>query len=193
MDVSDTADSLPSLDKDEEEYLVAGFKAGDSQACARLFDLYNRPLHAFLYRMTGNRESTEDLFQETWIRAVRYSGSFKGRCKFSTWLFQIALNLFRNHHRKMRRREYVSIDDAPTLSDSPDVDADRIIAGQRVRKIIASLPVKLRTVIVLRYYHQLNEPEIAEVVSLPLGTVKTRLFRAYKILREKLNVVYNYK
>ena len=179
--------------EDEEEKLIAGFKAGNAQACARLFDLYNRPLHAFLYRMTGNRESTEDLFQETWIRAVRYSGSFKGRCKFSTWLFQIAMNLFRNYHRKTGRREYVSIDDAPTLSEAPGVDADRIIAGQRVRKVIASLPIKLRTVVVLRYYHQLTESEIAEVISAPLGTVKTRLFRAGKILKEKLNAVYNYR
>lgn len=177
------ADSQADIDESE---LIEGLKRGDSSSAEVLFERYNRPLHAFIMRMVGERATAEDVFQDTWIRVVRNIESFRGDCKFSSWMFQIALNLCRNLARASSRREFVELDKVGGLAQDPEVDADRILRAQRVKKMVDTLPVKMRELIVLRFYHRKTDFEIAEITGLPAGTVKSRIFRGMKLLKEKI-------
>jgi len=179
---------LAENDLQAESFLVKRLKQGDPEAMNELVDRYSEPLFAFLVRMVDNRSVAEDLFQDTWVRVIRGVHNFRGEARFSTWLFQIGLNLCRNHLRWNKRRSFISIDEQAELAQDPDVDADEIIRAQQVRKLIASLPPKLREVILLHYYHDFSQKKIAEITGLAQGTVKSRLHRATLILRDKLEV-----
>ncbi len=170
----------------DESALVEGLRRGDPVAADELFKRYSRPLHAFIMRMVGDQATAEDVFQDTWMRIVRNIDSFRGDCKFSSWMFQIALNLCRNIARTNSRREFVELDKAGPLSQDPDVDAGKILQAQRVKKLVDSLPDKMRELIVMRFYHQKTDMEIAEITGLPSGTVKSRIFRGMKLLKDKI-------
>ena len=170
----------------EEHELIGRLKEGDSDAIGEIVEKYKGPLFAFIMRMITDHAAAEDIFQETWLRVIRYVRNFRGDAKFSTWLFQIALNLCRDAERKKKRWSHVPIEDyANSLSSEPDIDPIRILKAQQVQKIVAGLPVKMREVIVLRYYHDLSDQEISGIVGCPVGTVKSRFYRASEIIRKK--------
>jgi RNA polymerase sigma-70 factor (ECF subfamily) len=149
---------------------MARLQAGDETALGELLERWRGRLFAFLARRTG-ATAAEDLFQETWLRVVRARDSYDPGRRFSTWLFQIANNLCRDRGRRLRVeegwrdavREQVRHDpqrlEPPPLSDA------------------------FREVLILRYYHHLAEAEIAEVLGIPRGTVKSRLHHAVRALR----------
>jgi len=171
----------------EDFALVERLKQGKPGAIDEVVRTYQKPLYSFIVRMVENRETADDVFQETWIRVIRHIGSFRGDSRFTTWLFQIALNQCRNVMRKQSRRSFVDIEDvSQSLAVEPEVDADRILASGKVKKMLASLPVKMREVLILRYYHDKSEQEIAEIIGTPLGTVKSRIHRATSMLRDKM-------
>lgn len=170
----------------EDIELIGRVKEGDARAVDALVEAYKRPLFAFILRMIDNHAAAEDIFQETWLRVVRYISRFRGDAKFSTWLFQIALNLCRDEVRKRSRWSYDSIDDhAHHLSLDPDIDPEKMMRAKQVQSMIDELPVKMREVIVLRYYHDMSDSEIAGVVGCPEGTIKSRFYRASEIMRKK--------
>lgn len=170
----------------EELELIGRVKDGDARAVDELVETYKRPLFAFILRMIDNHETAEDIFQETWIRVIRYIGNFRGDAKFTTWLFQIALNLCRDELRRKSRATLDSIDDhVHHLSQDPDVNPEKMMRAEQVRKVVNDLPDKMREVILLRYYHDMTDSEIACVVGCPEGTVKSRFYRASEILRNK--------
>ena len=171
---------------EDELALVDRLLSGDPRAIDEAVDTYSKPLFAFILRTVDDQASAEDIYQETWIRVVRHIGGFRRESKFSTWLFQIALNLCRSAMRRGMNREFIPLEDAPDLAQDPDVDAESLIRAQQVRKMVASLPEKMREVVVLRYYNDKNEQEIAEILDCPLGTVKSRLHRAAIFLRQKM-------
>jgi RNA polymerase sigma-70 factor (ECF subfamily) len=160
-------------------------QAGDEGALAELLDRYRAPLFGFLARRIGDAVSAEDLFQETWLRVVRARARYDPQRRFSTWLFQIANNLcrdlFRRRGSENRAREAMRAvaDTGSRQRASSVLDARLDVAGR-----LARLPDRLRAVIVLRYFHQMQEREIAEVVGIRPGTVKSRLHSAVKMLRE---------
>ncbi len=159
-------------------------QAGDDDALALLMGRWQAPLYGFLNRRAG-ATAADDLFQESWIRVVRARERFDPRRRFSTWLFQIANNLCRDLARRRavdrRRLEGAREEAALDGSASPPAPvALRLDLAQR----LAALPDRLREVLVLRYYHDLGEREIAEVLDIPRGTVKSRLFAAVRALRE---------
>ena len=170
----------------DESALILELKQGNPEAVNKIVDRYSKPLFAFIMRMVDDQATAEDIFQDTWVRVVRNIGSFRGDSKFSTWLFQIALNLCRNLMRSRARRSFVGIEEVSDLSEDPEVDGMKILQAQKVRMLVASLPSKMREVIVLRYYHEKTDVEIAEVTGLPPGTVKSRLHRATELLRSKI-------
>ena len=135
--------------------------------------------------MVNNYDVAEDIFQETWIRVIRHINSFRGDAKFSTWLFQIARNVYRDSMRKKRGLFYISIEETEELTSESTVDITNIDEMEYVRKIVAGLPVKMKEVIVLRYYHDLKIKEISEVLDCSPGTVKSRIFNALKVIRKK--------
>lgn len=158
-----------------DEDLMGGVAAGNADALAALCARWQEPLHQFLYRYGGGRDA-EDLQQETWMRVVRSARQFDRTRRFSTWLFQIALNLTRDWHR----HPPPDVADAAAIPDAPDARATLAPAeaGIDVRRLLAALSPEHRAVIVLRYYHDLSEDEVAEIVGCPRGTVKSRLHHA---------------
>ena len=158
-----------------DKELIAAVAHGQAAALRELCERYERPLYGFLARYTGGRD-VEDLCQETWLRVVRSAARFAPGRRFSTWLFQIALNLARDWHRR-RPPEPV---DPGTVADLA-TDAGGLLAadaGLDARRLLAVLPEAQRSAVILRYYHDLPEEEVAEILACPRGTVKSRLHHA---------------
>lgn len=161
-----------------DEELIAAVAVGDETALTTLYRRYERPLHAFLTRYTGGRD-VDDLVQETWLRVVRAAARFDPARRASTWLFQIALNLARDWHR---RPPPEAIDPVHTHRvAAPDALAP-VHAGIDARRLLAALPEAQRAVVVLRYFHDLAEEEVAAILEIPRGTVKSRLHHAMATL-----------
>ncbi len=157
-----------------DEELAVAVAAGDGRALEELCRRYERPLHAFLFRQTGGRD-VDDLYQETWLHAVRGARGFDPRRRFSTWLFQIAVNLCRDAHRRAGAEPVPPDDRRLTGVPGPDDGRDAALDAQR---LLAALPEAQRSAVVLRYYHDMPEAEIAAVLGCPAGTVKSRLHQA---------------
>lgn len=160
---------------------------GDARALEALVGRYDRRLLGFLGRR-GPAGRSEDLFQETWLRVVRSAASFDPSRRFSTWLFQIANNLCRDVARRHTVETRVS-ESGRTLSSALHGGAAAARSAVPldvkldVRRRLLALPDRLREAIVLRYFEGLSEAEIASVVGVPAGTVKSRLHAAVKALR----------
>jgi len=169
----------------DDRLLVARLQQGDAGAIEEIVEKYKRQVFAFIVRMVDEHETAEDLFQETWLRVVRSARSFRGDAKISTWLFQIALNLCRDHIRKIGKTVMVPLEEAEPLTCEPGVDPIRMLEANEVRRMVNELPVKMREVVVLRFFHDLDDREIAETIGCPVGTVKTRYHRAIKMLSKK--------
>ena len=160
-----------------DEALVARVADGDEPALRELLRRYDRPLASFLYRRTGGRD-VEDLYQETWLRVVRSAQRFDQRRRFSTWLFQIAVNLCRDWHRRPPPEP------RPVADEPSAATLERSEAALDAAQLLARLPDAQREVIVLRYYHDLSEDETAAILDIPKGTVKSRLHHAIARLME---------
>jgi len=157
-----------------DEELIAAVAAGDETALAALYRRYDRALHAFLARYTGGRD-VDDLVQETWLRIVRAAGRFDPARRFSTWLFQIALNLARDWHRRPPAEPVPPEDTAALVGPDPIAAAQ---AGLDVARLLAALPESQRAVVILRHFHDLGEDDVAAILGIPRGTVKSRLHHA---------------
>jgi len=155
--------------------LMRAVSTGDGRALGELCRRWERPLHGFLARYTGGRD-VDDLYQETWIRVVRSARRYDGSRRFSTWLFQIALNLCRDW---LRRRPPEPVDAAAALATAPG-GAGIAASDARIdaARLLAALPEAQRSVVVLRWVHDLSEDEVAEILGCPRGTVKSRLHHA---------------
>ncbi len=175
---------------------MARCQEGHLEEFGDLVSRYQSRLYSMAYRMLHNHEEAEDVVQETFLNVYRALASFKGD-RFSPWIYKIASNLCLDYLRR-RRPGNVSLD-APV---GPDGDIPREIAdgtrlpeeaalaealGLDVQRAIDTLPPKYRSVVVLRHVEDLAYEEIAEILVLPLGTVKTRLFRAREMLRVRLS------
>jgi len=154
-------------------------QAGDPRALAALIERWRNPLYAFLWRRAG--DAADDLFQESWIRVTRARDRFDQSRRFSTWLFQIANNLCRDRARRgaaaLRARDAIAAAPPPAALRAAGGAADTDLRLDLARRL-AALPDRLREVLVLRYYRDLGEQEIADVLAIPPGTVKSRLHAA---------------
>jgi RNA polymerase sigma-70 factor (ECF subfamily) len=158
--------------------LVRAVGQGDGAALAELCSRWDRRLYRFLHRC-GSGDDADDLFQETWIRVVRSAARFDPERRFSTWLFQIALNLARD----LARRRAGSIRNR--LPSRPMNAVDRMDRSIDARRLLEALPEAQREVVILRMFADLSEEECAEVLGCPRGTVKSRLHLAVKRLAER--------
>ncbi len=154
-----------------DEQLVSRLVNGDELALHELLRRYERPLSHFIYRHTGGRD-VEDLFQETWLRVVQHAARFDANRRFSTWLFHIAVNLCRDWHRRPPP-EPAPLPDRAAKDELPAAEA-RIDAT----RLLATLPESQREVVLLRYYEDLTEDQVAQILDCPKGTVKSRLHNA---------------
>lgn len=177
-----------------DEELVEAFQRGDSSAFEALVHRWDRKIHGAIYRVVGSDEEARDLCQEAFFKAYRGLGRFKKEARFSSWLYQIALNACRDRLRRLRHRAHVSLDDIEDGSDGRFTVAgptalEMVESRERSSAIagaIAALPPEQREVIVLKEYEGLTFPEIAEILEIPVSTVKTRMYRGLGQLRARL-------
>ena len=184
------------FDPARDAALMARVKGGDAAAFAELFDAYAPVLARFLYHLTWDREKAADGVQEVFLRLWRGARLWNDTGKFSTYLFQIAKNHWINEHAKESRRVrplpapgVSEADPAASVPDprpGPDGEAERRETGEAVREAVAALPEKLHIAFVLGEYQGLKYAEIAEVLEIPVGTVKSRMAAAEKHLRQTL-------
>ena len=175
-----------------DEELAARLKAGDGSVVRPLLERYRKPLHGFLTRVAGDPHAADDLFQETFIRVLRGIGRYEDGRPFRPWLYKIALNQARNAFRKKKARARVSLDGlggdegaeasvADVLSgldSTPLENAERAEAAALVRDAVERLTGAGREALVLFYFEGLKYEEVAEVLAVPLGTVKSRIHNA---------------
>lgn len=184
----------------EEASLVQACKEGDQAAFNLLVWRWEKPLFNFTYKYVGDAHLAQDLVQETFVRVLRSIRGYEHRGAFSTWLYRIAINLCKDHLRK-KRIPMVSLHDYYTTSsgdrvyvkdgiadDAPRSDEELAAARREelVRRLLAGLPDEHRIVILMKEYQGLKFREIAEVLDIPEGTVKARLYRGLRTLREQL-------
>lgn len=185
-------------DRELDQELVERAQRGDKRAFGLLVEKYQRKLGRLLSRMIRDQAEVEDVVQEAFIKAYRALPNFRGDSAFYTWLYRIGINTAKNHLVAMGRRPHVAndieIDDAENFEDGDDL---RTIAtpetelmgkqvAQTVNETVASLPEELRTAITLREIEGLSYEEIATLMDCPIGTVRSRIFRARETIAEKL-------
>lgn len=154
-----------------DEALAARLADGDELALRELLRRYQQPLARFLHRQTAGRD-VEDLYQETWLRIVRHADRFDPARRFSTWIFQIAVNLCRDWQRRPPPEPRPLEDEAGTAG------LERSDAALDALQLLGQLPAAQREVVVLRYYHDMSEDEVATILDIPKGTVKSRMHQA---------------
>ena len=177
--------------------LVVRALAGREDGFEELVRRYQRPIVAYVYRMVGDYDAALDLTQEVFIKVYNSLGRYRSEFKFSTWIYRIAHNAAIDHLRRLgaARTEEMEVEghegttfEKPLASKSPtpEQETERGERRAEIEEVIGLLPHAYRELIVLRHSHDLSYDEIAEVTSLPLGTVKNRIFRAREAMRELL-------
>jgi RNA polymerase sigma-70 factor, ECF subfamily len=178
-----------------DEELVARSIGGDAESFNQLIKRWERPIYALAYRTIGHEDDARDVVQETFLRAFRGLGGFKGQAKFSSWLYRIAMNLCRDWIRRQRRTPVMLTPDGVDLvelageregAERVDDAVARKDLSRMVARAMAVLPEEQRAAIVLKEYHGLTFQEIAELLGCPLSTVKTRLYQGLTVLRKEL-------
>jgi RNA polymerase sigma-70 factor (ECF subfamily) len=178
---------MPASASDEQ--LARGVQAGRANDLARLVERHHGPLLGFLYRLTGgDRPLAEDLAQESFLRLLRHIQQFEPSRPFKPWLYAIAVNAARDHFKSADARRTESLADDFDAPD-PSSPADTALAAeqwQQVADAVRALPLHQREVVLLRYADDLPLSQIAEVLNIPVGTVKSRLSLALGRLRAML-------
>lgn len=187
----------------EDEGLIREALSGNEKAYKRLADKYNRALYFHLVKMVRDRGIVDDLVIEILSKAFTNLSSYNNQYAFSTWLYRIATNHAIDHLRKKKLKTFsidepistkdgeiqVEIPDSNFLADTDVLNAQR---NKTVHEAMNSLPEKYRLVIEMRHMEEKSYQEIAEILKLPLGTVKAHIFRArellYKYLKDKKSI-----
>ena len=178
--------AAPGQQSDRE--LVERVAKGDRAAVRLLFMRHHARIYRFAARQTGSDMMADDIANEVFLELWRQAPAFEGRSEVSTWLLGIARFKALSALRK-RKEEWIDDDDAaaiPDTADTPEVAVMKDDKATALRGMVNALPEEHRTVIDLAYYHAKSVTEIAEILSIPVATVKTRMFYARKKLGEAL-------
>ncbi|MCS7078722.1 MAG: sigma-70 family RNA polymerase sigma factor [Chloracidobacterium sp.] len=186
------SENQPMVEASDLE-LVERTLSGEHRAFELLVRRWERPVFSLAYRLMGSDEDAREVCQETFLAAFRNLKTFRGEAKFSSWLYRIALNACRSRQRR-QPSENVSLDehaeahgfDPPATAGTVDEALLRDEQAQLVRRALAALPPEMRQVIVMKEYEGLKFHEIAEVLGIPVSTVKTRLYTGLNLLRRRL-------
>ena len=168
-----------------DEELLSRAAGGDSGFLAELLDRHRERIWRLLLRLSRSPQEAEDLLQDTFVRVLGSHRSFAGRAKFLTWLYSVALNVFRSGRRRRRRELRLGPVTGPE-PEGPEGEAERREAEGRVRQAVANLPENQRTAIILSRYEALSYGEIAQIEDCTVDAVKQRVRRAMKHLRQEL-------
>lgn len=179
-----------------DDHLIARTLAGETEAFSILVRRWERPIYSLTLRMLGRDEDARDACQEAFLAAFRNLSKFRGDAKFSSWMYRIALNAC---HTRLRNGNSISysldqedehgrrMDVADTMLESMPDQLQRHEQTQLVRRALQALPPELRQVIVMKEYEEMTFAEIAEVLGLPVSTVKSRLYTGLQQMRLRLN------
>jgi RNA polymerase sigma-70 factor (ECF subfamily) len=181
-----------------DEELVFAVQSGDTHSLGVLVTRWERPLYRFVYRMLPRQEDARDICQETFLRVLKKAHSFRQGSRFSTWLYQIALNLCRDQMRRRRRWRLV-LDEAREIDDrvdqlplgnsngaDPSQGVERREVNEAVTHALRKIPAEQREVLILKEYEGLKFKEIAEILDCPESTVKSRMYYGLSGLRTAL-------
>ncbi len=184
------------METDEDQVLIRRVLRGDRRAFEELMRKYERRIYGFVVRMVRNEETAVDLTQDFFIKIYTVLDKYNFEYKFSTWAYRICYNLVIDHIRK-HQAQVDSLDDDSVsprdMLESDNVsreDGFRALARAETRdyvwRVVDQIPLKFRELILLRYIQDLKYEEIAEIMSLPVGTVKNRIFKAKEILKQEM-------
>jgi RNA polymerase sigma-70 factor (ECF subfamily) len=194
---SSSTGSEPFKSGTTDQELVGRVMGGDGAAFGQIVERYQDRIYNAVYRLVGAPEDARDLVQDTFVKAYENLAGFRGGSSLYTWLFRIAVNTSLSHRRK---RKWVSPMPASASEDDPSPEGgwadpaapdpmDRMVAAEAerlVQQALDALDEEHRTVVVLRDIQHCDYHEIAEILDVPAGTVKSRLHRARLMLRDKL-------
>jgi RNA polymerase sigma-70 factor (ECF subfamily) len=181
-----------------DKLLIDRCKRGDRDAFDTLVRTYEKRVYNLAYRLSGSYDEASDISVDAFLRVFQALKLFRGEANFSTWLFRIVTNVYLDRRKRTRNKQHLSLEEYIELDENsvarqvedpgptPDVIAEGHERTNMLQQAIAALPDYQRTMIVLYHTEGLAYDEIAEVLSLPIGTVKSRLNRARLTLREKL-------
>ncbi|MBN2514051.1 MAG: sigma-70 family RNA polymerase sigma factor [Sedimentisphaerales bacterium] len=182
-----------ALDKTSDSELLERYRKGEESAFREIVNRYKNSLYAFLRRFISQQDVVEDVFQETFLQLYSSRDSFDMDRPLRPWLFTIAANKAKDALRKIQRQATMSMG---TMADAGDVSMDEVVniltsyettpedevsrdeTSVRVRRIIAEMPDNLREILLLAYFEQFSYKHMAEILSIPIGTVKSRLHTA---------------
>jgi RNA polymerase sigma-70 factor (ECF subfamily) len=185
----------------DDSSIVEKILRGQTDQFGVLLERYQRPIFNFIYRFYGNYDLAEDLTQETFLRCYQFLKSYDRKRKFSTWLYTVAKNLCIDHLKRHKSGREISLDQSlPAVERkeagrspeaSPQLKCIRNQEDARLLEALGELEPSRRMVLVLFYFQGLSYQEISEALSVPLSTVKIRIFRAKKALLEKIKGLDN--
>lgn len=187
-----------SGDREIDQQLVERVQRGDQRAFALLVEKYQRKLGRLLGRMIRDPAEVEDVVQESFIKAYRALPNFRGDSAFYTWLYRIGINTAKNHLVAMGRRPNltsdIEVEDAENFEDgdelrtvdTPESELMSKEIAKTVKDAMEALPEELKSAITLREIEGLSYEEIAGLMNCPIGTVRSRIFRAREAIAEKL-------
>lgn len=169
----------------EDEWLVVRCQLGERAAFDELIDRWNEPLWYYVRRVTGEDEAARDIVQDLWLRVLRGITRLRDGSKLRPWLFGIARHALMDRWRDKYASPAVSgVDVTEVALDVPSGELEEDLAAMEHE--LARLPVVEREVLTLFYLRELALSEVADVLAVPVGTVKSRLFRARRLLRHEL-------
>jgi RNA polymerase sigma-70 factor (ECF subfamily) len=174
-------------EKQRDYNLIRRVQNGDMVAFNEIVEKYKDRLMNAIFRMIQSEQEAEDIVQETFLRVYQHRKSFDFRHCFSTWLYTIALNLARNELRKRKRFKFFDIFDMQGHENEIAVEMELPSNLPKIlEQAISSLPDKYKMAFILRDVQEQPYDEVAKIMNIPLGTVKSRVNRARALLREKL-------
>jgi RNA polymerase sigma-70 factor (ECF subfamily) len=189
-----------NLNEFSDEELILEFQTnGTERAFEILVQRFKNPLTNFVYRFLGDYDGCADIVQDTFVKVYRYKDSYSSLAKFSTWIYTIAGNLARTEYQRRRRRNFFSISsygdeektfDIPDNSYRPDVAADASMKNEIIQKALLKVRDSYREAVILRDIQELSYEEIAEIMQIEVGTVKSRINRGRAELQKYLKDIY---
>jgi RNA polymerase sigma-70 factor (ECF subfamily) len=180
---------------DDTSALATGLHRRDRELLDRLIEQYQHRLYRYLLFLTADRALAEDLFQETWVRVLERGHQYNSKSKFESWLFAIARNLVIDvsRRKKIRSLDELADPDSDHPYEPPDEQSTSVLQllvtrenEQAVQLSLLKIPPYYREVLLLRFHEELALEEIAAVLSMPLSTVKSRLYRGLTALKSAL-------
>ncbi len=181
------------IDKDQEISLIAKAKQGNEAAARELIELHQTRLFAFIWRIVRNNDETEDICQETFLRAMTSLASFNEEYRFSTWIFTIGYRLALNYLKHRNHQKTMDIDFSNMARAGQKNQVEEIIQSEHAQKVremiwqeVEDLSSAQKATILLFYRQGLSCQEISETLDMPVATVKSHMHRAREKLRERL-------